>query len=97
VARFDWEWEEKFAFRSRKESWGWEVVMDNIPLLAKRGDLKVRLRRLRRRLFFFEGRYAMASRAFYEKYRQGEMGFSEEFGVWAEIFTEYLFWKRGRS
>ncbi len=71
--------------------------MENIPLLAKRGDLRVRLQRMRRQLLFFEGKYAMVSQAFYEKYRQGEMGFSEEFGVWAEIFTEYLFWKRGRS
>jgi len=36
----------------------------------------------------------MGSEDFYEKYRQGEIGAFEEFAVWAEIFTEYLYWKR---
>jgi hypothetical protein len=42
----------------------------------------------------FEEKYAMGSETFYEKYRQGEIGAFEEFAVWAEIFTEYLYWKR---
>ena len=94
MARFAREWEEKFTFRPRKGSWGVSLAMENVPLLAKVGDPRKRIKRLERQLWFFEEKYAMGSEAFYEKYRQGEIGAFEEFAVWAEIFTEYLYWKR---
>lgn len=94
MARFAREWEEKFNFRLHKGVWGMSLTMDNVPLLAKVGDPRQRMKRLERQLWFFEKKYAMGSEIFYEKYCQGEIGVFEEFAVWAEIFTEYLYWKK---
>ncbi len=94
MARYAREWEERFIFYPRRGVWGMGLAMENVPLLAKVGDPTQRMKRLERQLWFFERKYAMGSDVFYEKYRQGEIGAFEEFAVWAEIFTEYLYWKR---
>ncbi len=94
MARYYREWEMRYTFWPRSDALGYAVSVDNTPIMLKNQKPEAHLRNLAAQLYIFEEKYSMSSDRFFHLYRKGEMGSIHEFDAWAEIFVEYLYWKK---
>ena len=94
MARYYRDWEMRYTFWPRGNSLGYSLVVDNTPIMLKNESPKAHLRTLAVQLHLFEEKYSMSSDRFFSLYRKGEMGSVAEFDTWAELFVEYLYWKK---
>ncbi len=94
MARYYRDWEMRYTFWPKGDAPGYGVSMDNTPIMLKRERPDVQVRFLAAQLHLFEEKYSMSSDRFFKLYREGEMGELEEFDTWAELFVEYLYWKK---
>jgi hypothetical protein len=94
MARYFRDWEMKYTFWPKGDTFGYGISMDNTPVMLKGKHSKAHLKTLEVQLHLFEEKYSMSSDRFFSLYRKGEMGAIEEFDTWAELFVEYLYWKR---
>ncbi len=94
MARYYREWEMRYTFWPKGETMGYGVSVDNTPIMLKGQRPEIHVRNLAAQLHLFEEKYSMSSDRFFSLYRKGEMGELQEFDAWAEIFVEYLYWKK---
>ncbi len=94
MARYYREWEMRYTFWPKGDAFGYGLSVDNSPIMLKQKLSEDRIKTLRVQLHLFEEKYSMSSDRFFSLYRKGEMGAVEEFDTWAELFVEYLYWKK---
>ncbi len=94
MARYYRDWEMRYTFWPKGDAHGYGISVENSPLMLKNERPETHLRTLAAQLHLFEEKYSMSSDRFFSLYRRGEMGALEEFDTWAELFVEYLYWKK---